>query len=452
MSRPPSANAPTAAGALAPALQDALARIPAAHSWWVALSGGLDSLLLLHALARWRVANPAPPLHAIHVHHGLRPDADAWATHCAAECARLGIPLHTARVIVERGGQGVEQAARAARYHAFAEHLPEGALLLVAQHQDDQAETQLYRLVRGAGVQGLAGMPLQRPLGRGQLYRPWLHLARAQLQAEAERLGLVWIDDDSNAHLDYDRNYLRHRVLPALRERWPACASRMARAADHLRDAARLLDVLASQDLQPVRRDAHSLWLAPLRELDAARQRNLARYWLNSLGLDMPPEAEWAEHWPALLNAGEDRQPQLSGAVWQLRRYRNALYLLPLPFPQPERHARLRWSSPHARLRWAGGVLRMQRAVGGLNWPDGAILEVVARQGGERLHLQVNGPRRPLKKWLQEQAVPPWQRERLPLLKCGEDWVAVGDLWIAPAWRAAPGTEGWQLVWEADFH
>ncbi|ERI53187.1 hypothetical protein N878_16440, partial [Pseudomonas sp. EGD-AK9] len=169
-----------------------------APAWRIAFSGGLDSSVLLHLLAGLVRREALPPLAAIHVHHGLQPAAEAWPEHCARSCAQLDIPLEIVAVQVAPGAS-LEQAARQARYAAFAARLGEGEVLLGAQHRDDQAETLLFRLLRGAGVRGLAAMPVARPLGRGTLVRPLLDVPRTELLAYAEAHGLSWVEDPSNA-------------------------------------------------------------------------------------------------------------------------------------------------------------------------------------------------------------------------------------------------------------
>jgi len=219
-----------------------------APAWHIAFSGGLDSTVLLHLLATLAKTDTFPPLSAIHVHHGLQAAADAWPAHCRAVCDALGVPLQVIRVQV-RPGASLERAAREARYQAFAEVTGAGELLITGQHRDDQAETLLFRLLRGAGVRGLAAMPVQRPLAGGYLVRPLLDVSRADLEAYAREHQLTWVEDPSNADPRFSRNYLRHHVFPRLIERWPQAVSTMARSAEHLSEAQGLLDELAQMDL-----------------------------------------------------------------------------------------------------------------------------------------------------------------------------------------------------------
>ncbi|KLD74514.1 tRNA(Ile)-lysidine synthetase, partial [Xanthomonas hyacinthi DSM 19077] len=215
---------------------------PAPAAVLVGLSGGLDSSVLLHALAQQPQYRRAG-LRALHVHHGLHADADAWADHCAAFCAALAIPLQVRRVQVPRdGGHGLEAAARQARRTAFAQALAAGEWLALAQHRDDQAETFLLRALRASGADGLAAMQPLRDFAHGMLWRPLLALPRSDLHAYAQRHALRWIEDPSNADPGFDRNFLRLQLLPLLRQRWPHADAALARSAQLCGEAGALLD------------------------------------------------------------------------------------------------------------------------------------------------------------------------------------------------------------------
>ena len=228
--------------------------------WHIAFSGGLDSTVLLHLLASLAKTETFPPLSAVHVHHGLQATGDAWPSHCQSVCDRLGVPLRVMRVHVQPGAS-LERAARDARYQAFTEVTGAGQVMLTGQHRDDQAETLLFRLLRGAGVRGLAAMAAHRPLAAGHLVRPLLDASRVELEAYAHEHQLRWIEDPSNADPRFSRNYLRHRVLPALTERWPQAVTSLARTAEHLSEAQGLLDELAVSDLQACEQPSAFPWL-----------------------------------------------------------------------------------------------------------------------------------------------------------------------------------------------
>lgn len=213
-----------------------------APRWWLAYSGGLDSTVLLQLLARARAARPGfPPLVALHVNHGLHPDAPRWQHHCEARCRALGIDFDCEAVVVEPAGEGLEAAARRARHAVFESRLGAGDILFTAHHLDDQVETLFLRLLRGAGVDGLGAMAESRPLGAGRLVRPLLDVPRGVLADCARQWALDYIDDPSNEDTRLDRNYLRRRVLPLIAERWPGYRGTVGRAADHLRETAALL-------------------------------------------------------------------------------------------------------------------------------------------------------------------------------------------------------------------
>jgi tRNA(Ile)-lysidine synthase len=409
--------------------------------WTVAFSGGLDSTVLLHLLAGLAQREPLPPLRAIHIQHGLQAAAEAWPAHCQQVCDELGVSLLQREVQVLPGAS-LEQAARDARYAAFVEVLGPDEVLLTAQHRDDQAETLLFRLLRGAGARGLAAMPATRKLGGGQLVRPLLAVSRAQLEAYARGHGLRWVEDPSNSDERFSRNFLRRQVLPLLTQRWPQAVASMARSAAHLSEAQDLLDELAQVDLAAIEQESRfaglplpSLALAPLLRLSAARQRNLVRYWLAPL-TSLPDSDHWAG-WVSLATAAVDAAPiwrlaggelhRADGRLWWL----SGVYLQALPSIALSLPAYKPLSLPgngHVCLRGPA--------------PSGA-LQVRYRQGGEQLHLPQRG-RRDLKRLLNEAGVPGFLRSRWPLLYQGEQLLAVANLPQLSV--AAPET--WQFVWQ----
>lgn len=419
----------------------------------VAFSGGLDSTVLLHLLVQLRDSDQlAGSLRALHINHGLQAVASAWAQHCRELCARWQVPLDIVEVQVAAGtGESPEAAARTARYEAFRQHLWPGELLVQAHHQDDQAETLLLRLLRGSGVRGLAAIPPERELGEGALSRPLLQLSRAELRHYAETHALSWVEDPSNADSRFDRNYLRHSVMPALQARWPQAPASLARSAMLEQEAATLLDELALADWQSARTDfPNRLRLPALQQLSAARARNLLGYWL--------------QHQPAVLQVGKvqlhvllqrcidelvaprDQQPRL--LVWGtgeyarcLHRYRDALYLLkPLPAPP----AAAAWSlqqplalpEPLGVLVWQGGPL-----------PEKDSVIVRFRQGGETLALQ-SGQHKTLKNFLQERGIPPWLRDHIPLLYHNETLIAAGDILLQGIDIGNSGEKSNPLQWQ----
>lgn len=432
----------------AEALWRSLQRLGAPERVVVAYSGGRDSHALLLAASALRPRLAA--LAAIHIDHGLAATSGRWAEHCRQVAARLDVPLRMRAVTVPRhSGLGLEAAARAARYAAFAELLEAGEVLLTAHHRDDQAETFLLHALRGSGVRGLAAMPEQRPLGPGALLRPLLGHGRAELAEYLAAQGGQWVEDPSNAAADADRNYLRGDILPLLETRFHGSAGRLAAAAAQAAEAEALLEELAALDLAAARAD-DGLAVAPLRRLSAPRRNNLLRHWLREQGV-RPPGRTRLESFQHLLSAGDDRSPELAWDGLVLRRYRERICLTrALPAPQPERV--LAWDL-RAPLALPLGRLEAELAERGLRRDllGRADVEVRFRQGGERCRVAGSRGSRPLKKCLQELALPPWERPFLPLLYVGGELAAAGDALFCEGFAADPGEPALRLVWRRQF-
>lgn len=411
----------------------------------LAFSGGLDSSVLLHRLAE--LAVPPRRLRAVHVHHGLQDGAEDWAQHCQARCAAVGVPSEVLRVRVLDEGQGPEAAARQARYAALRARLAPGEVLVTAHHRDDQAETLLLRLLRGSGVQGLAGMRSLSRFPPGWLWRPLLERSREELRVEAGTRGLDWIEDPHNRDPRYARSYLRSEILPRLLRRWPAATTQLARAAELQGEAAELLDERAAEDLGALRltvapaRDA--LPVEGLRALSAPRRRNLLRYWIAGLGLPTPFHDSLLRVDTEVLGAVSSAAPHLAWPGAELRRYRDRLYAMaPLPSP-PEGFCR----------PWSGRErLQLPPGCGGLRGAEGDAVRTIA--AGYEVRLPPPGGRfrpagsahsRTLKNLFQERGIPPWVRLRTPVLErdgriCwigGIGW-AEGFEAVPIAWRDAP--------------
>lgn len=413
----------------------------------VALSGGLDSTVLAHALARSGVG----PCRALHVNHQLQPAADDWARHCERLCARLAIPLAVLTVSVERGSSGPEAAARRARYDAFAATLRANDVLLTAHHQDDQVETVLLHLLRGSGITGLGGIPRAGRVGQALLLRPFLDLPRATLLAYARREELDWIDDPSNADRQLDRNFIRHEVVPLLGSRWPGLRTTIGRSARLAGEAADLLEALAADDARGVQRRGR-LRVSALASLGETRARLLVRRlcW-RELG-SAPPAAMLREGLAQLMAAPPDRAPLLAWPGGEIRRYRGALHLLkPQADDLPSGPLELA-AQPGAALSLGAGLGRLRLArtrVGGISRAKlVSPLTVRFRTGGERLRPAGQRHHRELKKLLQEHGVVPWMRERIPLLYCGGELAAVAHWWIADGFAARGGEPALAVRWE----
>ena len=395
--------------------------LPADAEVLVAFSGGLDSTVLLHTLA----CHHARRLRAMHVHHGLQADADQWSQHCMQVCDALGVALTTVRVEVARdAGTGLEASARHARHVAFDTELRDGEVLAHAHHRDDQAETFLLRALRASGPDGLGAMRSWRRFGRGWLWRPLLHTPRSELLAYARQHGLHWIDDPSNANTDLDRNFLRHRVLPLLRERWPQADAAFARSAALSADASELLaegDALALASAGTL--DPHTLSRSALHALPPARRARALRLWIATLDLPPLPAEGIAQVETELLGARDDAGPEFAWQGAAIRVWRDLLHADRQQTPLPSAW-QAAWDGGAPLRLPTGGTLALQDVPG-----FDAPLRVHARQGGERITLPGRTHSHALKHVLQDLGVPPWVRERMPLLSDAAGTVlAAGDV------------------------
>lgn len=408
------------------------------------LSGGVDSVVLLDILAGLE-RRRGFVLTAVHVNHQLSPDAEHWARFCRSLCRARGTPVRILKVEVPRGNS-VERAARAARYAAFARVRADHIAL--AHNLDDQAETVLLQLLRGAGVKGLAAMPsVRKAEGGGRkaepaILRPLLDVPRTEIEAYARARRLGWIEDESNADRSFLRNYLRHEVLPLVAARVPSYRSTLARAARHFAEAAELLDDLARADAEAAG-GGRALKLEALRRLSPARAKNLLRWFIAQRGLPMPSAARLEEALRQTLSAKPDAQVCIRLDGWEIRRYAGAVHLVPHADSLPARFSRAWRGEPRLSIPELGGVLVMRRSRGaGIDAAKLASDEVSVRvrRGGERMQLHPGGPHRTLKNLFQEAGVPPWERSRLPLLYCGNTLVWVPGIGIAAGFAAAGNT------------
>ncbi len=430
------------------ALTACLNGLPEATTYCVAYSGGIDSHVLLHLLASHRPILSAP-LMAVHVNHQLQTQSGDWAVHCQAVCEALQLSFETLQVDARaRPGESPEAAARAARYRAFADWLSPGAVVLTAQHLDDQAETLLLQLFRGAGPRGLSAMPKSAELGQGHLLRPLLDVRQADIHDYAREHQLHWVEDPSNTDTRYDRNLLRQRLLPQLHERWPGLTPVLARAAGLQADQAELATDLADLDLtacgdtgQPNR-----LSIPALLSLSPARQRNLLRHWIEHNGHKLPSLDILKRVQSEVIAAREDANPQVHWAGAELRRYRQTLYLMP-PLQQQQPTLRLPWDGRQP-LALIGGTLTAEASTApGLRLTPGTQIEVRFRQGGETLQPVGRAGHHSLKKLFQEGSVPDWERSRVPLIYQNGKLAAVAGLCVCEGFQTTGNEQGYQLSW-----
>lgn len=427
-----------------------LRRQPRATGYQVAYSGGLDSHVLLHALAQLR-GELDVSIGAVHVNHGLQAMAADWGQHCRQVCAALEVPF----VLLETNataarGESPEAAARNARYAALADWLPDSNCLLTAQHQDDQAETLLLQLLRGSGVSGLAAMPRSAALGAGVHLRPLLDVSRDALHGYALAHGLCWVEDPSNADTAFDRNYLRQQVLPVLRQRWPAVSASLSRSAAHCAEAAELLEELADGELQALAGERNTLSLARLLALPPLRQRNAVRHWIRQATAAVPSAAVLARIFNDVIGSRPDSEPCVCWGRFEMRRFREQLFLLPRSQLLQQAEA-VNWAlGEPLQLPRAGGVLTAEPVTGnGLRAAAVAAgnVRVDWRRGGERCRPAGRGHHHSLKKLFQEQGIPPWERSRIPLIYIQDQLAAVAGLWVCEPFQAGSAERGFAINW-----
>ncbi len=423
------------------------------HRYWIAYSGGLDSHVLLHAIADLKNKLPDIELCAVHVNHSLSVEAKSWAQHCQniseklqIDCQQLVVDAHPKK------GESPEAAARDARYQAISGLIQANDCLLTAHHQDDQAETLLLQLLRGAGVQGLAAMPVQTNFSQGQLARPLLLFSRQQLYEYAKQHQLHWINDPSNAETDFDRNYLRHEVMPLLRARWPSAAKVISRSASHHAESSQLLDILAEQDFSAaIGSQPDTLSVNFIKQLDVARQRLLLRFWIKKLKLPMPATVHVEHILHDAVNAAPDAMPCVRWSGGEVRRYQADLYAMP-PLSRFDASLEIAWKlNAPLELPEKNGCLVAKKDESQELYSD--ITEVIVRfrQGGESCRPVGVNCSKSLKKLFQEKNIPPWLRDRTPLLYVNDQLAVVVGACIC---EPEKNTIGWQFEWSlfSRFH
>ena len=434
--------------------------IGSARELTVGLSGGIDSIVLLE-IVRLLAPRLALRVEALHVNHGLSPNADAWERFCRAHCARRRVGIECVRVKVAGGGANIEAEARTARYAVFAR--VRAGIVALAHNEDDQAETVLLQMLRGAGVRGLSAMPVKRAIANRDvaghaglnspasiLIRPLLHVSRAEIVRYARRKRLRWIEDESNAADRFARNFLRSQILPRLERRFPGCRSAMARSSAHLARAGALLDTLAAVDgAEAIAGDR--IRIASLRSLEPARAANLLRWFLFNRGLQAPSAVRLDEMLRQLCTDRLDARPQLELGDVTLRRFRGWIELsrnAPVDNPAPV----IRWtgqsrivladnSELHVRSARGRGISRVKLGAGEVT--------IRRRQGGERMRLEATRPRRTLKNLLQETGMQPWLRARMPLVFHDEELVWAPGIGVAWNFRAQGAERALLFSWNA---
>lgn len=426
--------------------------LPADSSILLGLSGGVDSVVLLHLLQHlslrcsWRLS-------ALHVHHGISPQADVWAVFCADLCAFYGVSLQVEHVnIAPLRSLGIEAAARKLRHAALAQQQVD--FVALAHHLDDQAETLLLQLLRGAGVRGASAMPVIKYRANAPtLLRPLLNVSRSILLKYARQHNLQWVEDESNADDTYPRNFLRHRILPLLEQRFPAYRKTLLRSAQHFAEATELLDELAQQDADGAISD-NCLNIKKLRMLGIVRGKNLLRYFLTAQGAAIPDSTRLQEMLRQLCNARQDAQVCIDWQGWQMRRYRDHAYTMPT-LPPPVEFTVMWHGEAEILLPPPHGVLYFKNTIGqGISVAklQLGIAKIRSRRGGETIRVDTARPQRDLKNLLQEHEMLPWQRDLLPLLFCDTDLVCIPGIGIANTYQAQSNEAGVVAIWRADLN
>ncbi len=413
----------------------------------VGYSGGMDSHVLLHSLTKCKQKlRIGIPIIGLHIHHGLSPNADAWDRHCESVCSDLGAEYCCIRVEVGKSanGDGPEGDARSARYKTYEEFLTATDRLLLAHHQDDQIETILYRLFRGSGLKGIGGMPVERGIGSAHLVRPLLSVSREELRIYAEAQNLRWVEDESNFDQDMDRNYIRHQIVPKISAHWPAYRNTISRFAELAITDFQLLQELAAEDMNGLLDDREScIDLIELRKLNNFRQRNTLLHWIDHSKLPAPTQAQLL----TLVQQLNVQRPDAAQCVkWpgaEVRVFKQAAYLMG---PLESNDKPFIWHLHEPKL--TGGRWLIAEAVkkGGLA-DDGNPLTVRFRAGGERCQPHGRMGSHPLKKIFQEFEIPPWSRDRIPLIYRGDELVAVAGLFVCEGFMAPDDEVGWDISW-----
>lgn len=418
---------------------ESMAALPSAQGYWVALSGGLDSMVLAHLALRF-----LPSVRLIHINHGLSPHALLWQQQVEAWAQANNIAYKSVCVSVDKQTASLEAAARSARYAVFEQTLAENEALLCGHHLNDQAETLLLRLLRGSGLRGLASMAPARALGAGLLLRPLLNFSRAQLHDYAQAWQLPWVEDESNKDLKFERNWLRNELIPQIRARWPSASQQLAQTCLRLQEEHNLLQEYLTADLIACaprsERLGHSLLVAPLSLGSVPRRRSLLRLWFTSLALTLPSQAV-LQQMEQLIDSRQDSEGCVSWGRWQLRRFAGRLYVVPQIPPLPA-HWQAHWDTQIPLAMPNGASISAQLSSQGL---APGVYDLRLRQGGERAHPALRAHSQTLKKLLQEVALEPWLRGLIPLVYQGDCLVAVGDLWVEREFWVAGGVK---LVWE----
>ena len=411
----------------------------------LALSGGLDSRVML-ALLKQYCENTGRKAIAVHVHHGLSVYASDWAKQCQQWCLEAGLECFVEYVSLDLRGKSLEESAREARYAALSKHLNENDVLLTGQHADDQLETFLLALRRGSGPRGLSCMPQVAPMGDALLIRPLLHIKRNDIELYAKNSKLEWLDDESNQDERFERNYIRHTIVPSLTERWPHIQQSVQRSSELCAEQESLIEELISEKYRQCLRQDKSLSITGLLNYSENVRRSIIRMWLNKETIKMPTRSQLEIVWQQVARAQKDANPKLQLANVEIRRYSDALYIVRDFQSLANWHNDIHFEQPCLLPDSLGTLFLMSTGNGRLSKQslNTAPLKVIFEPSGLVAHPTDRAYRRKLKKLFQEYAVPSWMRRRTPILMCGDKVAAVGDLFVDRAFSGDDCDFVWQ--------
>ena len=421
-------------------LLQSIARLPQARMYWVGFSGGADSSALLHALSKSRNDLQAP-IHAVHFHHGLNPAADDWQYHCQNFCRQRDISFTARKLEIERSNKNsIEEESRNRRYLAIGEMLQSSDIYLTAHHADDQAETLFLNLMRGSGIEGLAGIPELRKLGKGWVARPLLNTRKMELESYLIRQGIDWLEDPSNKDQSFDRNFLRNSLFPQLETRWPGVVRRLTRTSRTARISATALADFIDSHYNKILKNRHKMPLRPFLQLEPPMRALVLRQWLRRQEVPALPEVRLNEFIKQIAGSTSGSQAEVRWSGWQVKRHGNLIWLQDQLIPA--------LNSCHD---WTtGSTLDLGESLGCLQLHGSKIIipggwQVASRRKGERIRLHHQGVRRKLKDLFRESAIPPWLRSSIPVLYWQGEAVAIGD------WIIAQRLQNWLDQQEVEY-
>ncbi len=422
-----------------------MARLPQTRMYWVGFSGGADSSALLHALYQCRDELPAP-IHAVHFHHGLNAGADAWQSHCRIFCRERGISFTSRKLDIRQSNKSsIEEESRNCRYRAVAELLQAGDIYLTAHHADDQAETLFLNLMRGSGIEGLAGIPELRKLGQGQVARPLLCTTRSELESYLVRHGIDWLEDPSNKDQSFDRNFLRNSLFPQLESRWPGVIRRLTRTSRTARISAMALADFIDSHCNELLHCRHQMPLGPFLQLEPPMRALVLRQWLRRQEIPALSEVRLNEFIKQIAESTRASQAEVRWDNWQMKLYGDLIWLQDQAIPGLASDQE--WATG-SKLELGDSLGCLQLSGATSNIPGGWVIG--ARRKSERIRLHKQGVRRKLKDLFRESAIPPWLRSSIPVLYWDGEAVAIGDWIIAHRLKSWLEAQNVEYRWEPD--